>query len=220
MKILAISDVASKALWCSQCRERLEGVELILSCGDLPRAYLEFLTNFTAAPILYVHGNHDKEYAQQEPGGCICVDDGVYIWHGLRVVGLGGSLRYNRESPYQYTEGAMRRRIAKLRPKIRRMGGVDVLLTHAPARGLNDGADLPHRGFECFNTFLDEWQPQWFIHGHIHLSYDCKLPRVCQRGETTVINATERYTFETPDFEYRPAKKFFFLESFAAMFSK
>ena len=65
-----------------------------------------------------MHGNHDKEYAQQEPGGCICVDDGVYIWHGLRVVGLGGSLRYNYESPYQYTEGAMRRRIAKLRPKI------------------------------------------------------------------------------------------------------
>ena len=114
----------------------------------------------------------------------------------------------------------MRRRIAKLRPKIRRMGGVDVLLTHAPARGLNDGDDLPHRGFECFNTFLDEWQPQWFVHGHIHLSYNCKLPRVCQRGETTVINATERYTFETPDFEYRPAKKFFFLESFAAIFSK
>ena len=64
MKILAISDVASKALWCPQCRERLEGVDLILSCGDLPRTYLEFLTNFTAAPILYVHGNHDKEYAR------------------------------------------------------------------------------------------------------------------------------------------------------------
>ena len=114
----------------------------------------------------------------------------------------------------------MRRRIAKLRPKVRRMGGVDVLLTHAPARGLNDGDDLPHRGFECFNAFLDEWKPRWFIHGHIHLSYDCKLPRVCQRGETTVINATERYTFETPDLEYHPVKKFFFFETVAAVFSK
>ena len=115
---------------------------------------------------------------------------------------------------------ADRRRIAKLRPKVRRLGGVDLLLTHAPARGLNDGKDLPHRGFECFNAFLDEWQPRWFVHGHIHLFYDYKLPRVCQRGETTVINATERYTFETPDLEYHPAKKFFFLESFAAMFSR
>ena len=220
MKILAISDVASKALWSSQCRERLDGVDLILSCGDLPRAYLEYLTNFTAAPILYVHGNHDNDYAQHEPGGCICVDDGVYNWKGLRIRGLGGSIRYNRESPYQYTERAMRRRIARLRPKVRRMGGIDVLLTHAPARGLNDGDDLPHQGFACFNNLLDELKPRWFVHGHIHLFYNYKLPRVCQRGETTVINATERYLFEVPDPEPLDTRKVFFFRSVIASISK
>ena len=142
-------------------------------------------------------------------------------WHGC---GMSVMEMSHRSKVYdgiiKETEAAMRRRIAKLRPKVRRLGGVDLLLTHAPARGLNDGEDLPHRGFECFNAFLDEWQPRWFVHGHIHLFYDYKLPRVCQRGETTVINATERYTFETPDLEYHPAKKFFFLESFAAMFSR
>ena len=220
MKILAISDVASKALLSSQCRERLDGVDLILSCGDLPRAYLEYLTNFTAAPILYVHGNHDNDYAQHEPGGCICVDDGVYNWKGLRIMGLGGSIRYNRESPYQYTERAMRRRIARLRPKVRRMGGIDVLLTHAPARGLNDGDDLPHQGFACFNNLLDELKPRWFVHGHIHLFYNYKLPRVCQRGETTVINATERYLFEVPDPEPLDTRKVFFFRSVIASISK
>ena len=220
MKILAISDVASKALWSSQCRERLDGVDLILSCGDLPRAYLEYLTNFTAAPILYVHGNHDNDYAQHEPGGCICVDDGVYNWKGLRIMGLGGSIRYNRESPYQYTERAMRRRIARLRPKVRRMGGIDVLLSHAPARGLNDGDDLPHQGFACFNNLLDELKPRWFVHGHIHLFYNYKLPRVCQRGETTVINATERYLFEVPDPEPLDTRKVFFFRSVIASISK
>ena len=220
MKILAISDVASKALWSSQCRERLDGVDLILSCGDLPRAYLEYLTNFTAAPILYVHGNHDNDYAQHEPGGCICVDDGVYNWKGLRFMGLGGSIRYNRESPYQYTERAMRRRIARLRPKVRRMGGIDVLLTHAPARGLNDGDDLPHQGFACFNNLLDELKPRWFVHGHIHLYYNYKLPRVCQRGETTVINATERHLFEVPDPEPLDTRKVFFFRSVIASISK
>ena len=220
MKILAISDVASKALWSSQCRERLDGVDLILSCGDLPRAYLEYLTNFTAAPILYVHGNHDNDYAQHEPGGCICVDDGVYNWKGLRIMGLGGSIRYNRESPYQYTERAMRRRIARLRPKVRRMGGIDVLLSHAPAQGLNDGDDLPHQGFACFNNLLDELKPRWFVHGHIHLFYNYKLPRVCQRGETTVINATERYLFEVPDPEPLDTRKVFFFRSVIASISK
>ena len=37
-----------------------------------------------------------------------------------------------------------------------------------------------------------------FVHGHVHLNYDAKLPRVCTRGKTTVINATERYVFEIP----------------------
>ena len=78
VKILAISDVPSKALWDYDTRARLEGIDLILSCGDLPKKYLEYLTNFTAAPILYVHGNHDGSYQTQgEPGGCICVDDQV-----------------------------------------------------------------------------------------------------------------------------------------------
>lgn len=26
----------------------------------------------------------------------------------------------------------------------------DILLTHAPAAGINDMDDLPHRGFQCF----------------------------------------------------------------------
>ena len=80
VKILAISDVPSKALWDYDTRARLEGIDLILSCGDLPQKYLEYLTNFTAAPILYVHGNHDGSYRQHEPGGCTCVDDEVYVW--------------------------------------------------------------------------------------------------------------------------------------------
>ena len=89
MKILAISDTPSKALWDYCTRERLQGIDLILSCGDLPKKYLEYLTNFTSAPILYVPGNHDGSYRHDEPGGCICVDDEVYVWKGLRIMGLG-----------------------------------------------------------------------------------------------------------------------------------
>lgn len=199
MKILAISDVPSRALWDYCSRERLAGIDLILSCGDLPKRYLEHLTNFTAAPILYVHGNHDGSYKDDEPGGCICVDDQVYIWQGLRIMGLGGCIHYNKEDTYQYTEREMRRRIRHLWLPAHRAGGIDLLLTHSPAGGLNDGADPAHRGFACFNDLLEEYEPKWFIHGHMHLTYNCKLPRVCQHGPTTVINATERYVFEIPD---------------------
>lgn len=199
MKILAISDVPSKALWDYCSKERLAGIDLILSCGDLPAGYLEHMTNFTTVPILYVHGNHDESYQTRAPGGCICIDDALYIWKGLRILGLGGSMRYNKESSFQYTEREMRWRIIRMRWAMYRAGGIDLLLTHAPARGLNDGEDPAHRGFDCFNGLLEQYQPGWFVHGHIHLNYDAQLPRVCTHGATTVINATERYLFDIPD---------------------
>ena len=37
VKILAISDVPSKLLWDESVRKRLEGIDLILSSGDLPK---------------------------------------------------------------------------------------------------------------------------------------------------------------------------------------
>ena len=190
MKILAISDVPSKALWDYGTKERLAGIDLILSCGDLPKKYLEYLTNFTTAPILYVHGNHDGSYKGAEPGGCI---------------------RYNQEDTYQYTEREMRSRARRLRHRAHRAGGIDILLTHAPASGLNDGTDKAHKGFACFNDVLAEYEPKWFVHGHVHLNYDAKLPRVCSHGNTTVINATERYLFEIPDPdpEPLPRRRFF-----------
>ena len=89
------------------------------------------------------------------------------------------------------------------------MGGIDLLLTHSPASGINDGFDKAHKGFVCFNDLLEEYQPKWFVHGHIHLNYDAKLPRVCSHGPTTIINATERYEFEIPDPGLAARRKFF-----------
>ena len=100
------------------------------------------------------------------------------------------------------------RRARKLWLQAHKVGGIDILLTHAPASGLNDGTDRAHKGFVCFNELLDEYQPAWFVHGHVHLNYDAKLPRVCTRGNTTVINATERYVFEIPDPDPLQKRKF------------
>ena len=151
----------------------------------------------------------DGSYKESEPGGCICVDDAVYVWKGLRIMGLGGCNRYNRDDTFQYTEAEMRRRVRKLWLAARRAGGIDILLTHAPASGLNDGTDKAHKGFQVFNDLMDLYQPKWFIHGHMHLNYGANLPRVCTRGGTTVINATERYEFEIPDPVQVPKRKLF-----------
>ena len=102
MKILAISDVESKYLWDYFQPEKLEGVDLILSCGDLKASYLTLLATFTHAPLLYVHGNHDTDYQRRPPEGCTCIEDTVYEVNGVRIAGLGGSVRY-KPGPFQYT---------------------------------------------------------------------------------------------------------------------
>lgn len=94
MKILAVADEECKALWDYFTPDKLEGVELIIACGDLSRHYLEYLATMAPVPLLYVHGNHDESYDTRPPQGVICLDDDVYVHNGLRIAGLGGSCRY------------------------------------------------------------------------------------------------------------------------------
>ena len=188
MKIMFLADQAVPTLWEHLDRRKLEGVDLILSCGDLPAEYLSFLTCFTHAPILYVHGNHDGKYEKKPPEGCICIEDKVYVHEGVRILGLGGSMCYNR-GPHQYTDYQMCKRARKLRFRLWRTKGFDILLTHAPALGLGDDTDLAHRGFETFLQLIDKYRPRVMAHGHVHQSYRFDFKRERQRGETLVINA-------------------------------
>lgn len=194
MNVLVISDQKAKALYDYFDPERLNGIDLILSAGDLPPQYLSMLVTFTHAPLLYVHGNHDGCYAQTPPDGCICVDDRVFTWHGIRIAGLGGSMRYN-DGDHQYSQREMRFRAWRLQRRIKKAGGLDILLTHAPASGLGDEPDLPHQGFTAFNHLLEQYQPRYMVHGHVHLNYG-RLSREMTHEKTTIINAFEQYRFE------------------------
>ena len=196
MKILALADHECPYLWDYLDRRRLEGVDLILSCGDLKPQYLSFIVTFARAPVLYVHGNHDDRYAITPPEGCICVENRIYTHQGVRILGLGGSMRYKPEGKHQYTQRQMNRRIWRRKLELLRLGGFDILLTHAPALGLNDGDDLCHTGFDAFNGLMDKYRPRYFVHGHMHLAYGPDIPRRCIYGQTQVINAYESYTFE------------------------
>lgn len=198
MKILLVSDEEDKYLWDYYTPGRLKGIDLILSAGDLKAEYLSFLVTMANRPLLYVHGNHDGGYAQRPPEGCQCIDGKLVTVGGLRILGLGGSALYNG-GPHQYTERQMRWRIHRLRLKLALTGGVDIVLTHAPVRGFGDEDNMTHRGFEAFLPLLDQYQPRYLVHGHIHQRYGANRPRCHQYGETTIVNATGRYILEFPD---------------------
>jgi len=208
MKILLLADQAEPSLWENLNKKKLEGVELILSCGDLPAEYLSFLTCFTYAPILYIHGNHDGRYEKKPPEGCICIEDTVYVHEGVRILGLGGCMRYSK-GPHQYTERQMRRRVNRLRFHLWRSKGIDILLTHSPAYQLGDGEDLAHRGFTTFLDVMDRYKPSLMVHGHVHQSYQYNFKRSRQHGETQVINACGHVIVDLDILPQPRHKKFF-----------
>ena len=161
MKILCLADEENKAYWDYFRKEKLDDIDLILSCGDLKADYLTFLVTMGHAPLLYIHGNHDEGYRTRPPEGCDCIDDKVVTFRGLRIVGLGGCLRY-RPGEYQYSEADMQRRIRRMSWKLRK--GVDIVVAHAPVQGFGDLEDLPHRGFACFRKLIEKYMPKYLLH--------------------------------------------------------
>lgn len=176
--------------------------DLILSAGDLKAEYLSFLVTMARCPVLYVHGNHDTDYATRPPEGCDCVDDHFVVYNGLRILGLGGCRKYH-PGPHQYTEKQMRARIRRLKWLLWRQGGVDIVVTHAAPEGLGDSDDPAHWGFEALRDLIEKYQPKYLIHGHVHMSYDHTIPREMDYNGTKIINAYERYVLDIPNASFR-----------------
>lgn len=206
MKILALADEECTALWDYYIPGRLDGYDLILACGDLKPEYLSFVVTMAKCPVLYVPGNHDERYEKKPPLGCDPLDCHYVVYNGVRILGLGGCLRY-RPGAHQYSESQMRRRIRKLWLQLWLYKGVDIVVTHAAPAGLGDGADPAHFGFETFRYLLDKYRPMCLVHGHVHMNYGQDIAREIDYNGTRVINAYERYAFEIPDREF-PLKNY------------
>ena len=198
MRILAISDTPEGWLWERWDRERVAGVDLVISCGDLPATYLEHIVTLANVPLVYVQGNHDTAYDDHAPEGCVSIDGQLRDFRGLRVMGLGGSIRYNDEV-HGFTEAEMARKAARMALLASATGGVDLVVTHAPLRGYGDLADLPHRGFEALGRLVERTRPRYLLHGHVHLEYG-RIERVREHPcGTTIVNVCGSYVLEIPD---------------------
>ena len=90
----------------------------------------------------------------------------------------------------------MKQRVRKMWLSIKKHKGIDILLTHSPAAGINDGEDHVHKGFDAFVDILDEYQPKYFIHGHVHKSYSNGFKREDKYKTTVVINGYDRYIID------------------------
>ena len=170
MRILAIADVEDDLLMTTLSSRSMGRFDLVVSCGDLGPSYLDFVATMANAPLLYVRGNHDVGYEDSFVMGGTNLDGRVVEACGLRFAGLEGSLNY-REGIVGYSQSEMRSKVVKLGLRTALTGGIDVLVTHAPARGYGDLPDEPHRGFDAFNGLLNWVHPKLMLHGHVHTDY-------------------------------------------------
>ena len=214
MKILCISDQIDPLIYSNSIKQRFADVDLILSAGDLPVDYHDFIVSSLNKTMFFVFGNHHTEsylyYASNAPHsetdfekhsfGAIYIDAKVRYREGIIIAGLGGSMRYNR-GENQFSEFEMYLRIFKLIPalvfnRIFRGRCLDILLTHAAPRGIHDREDKCHWGFKGFLWFMKVFKPKYLVHGHIHL-YDLSELRSTKYLNTMVINAYGHYIIDT-----------------------
>jgi Icc-related predicted phosphoesterase len=197
VKILAISDVVVDRLYSAQIGQHFRDIDMILGCGDLPYEYLEFLVSSLNVPLLYVPGNHDPQYSEQNPAaraeGCMFLDKRLMQLKGLNLAGLGGSVRYKPGHPNQYTQAQMYSRFISFLPGLLwnrfHTGRVlDIMIAHSPARGIHDDSDPAHTGFLAFRDLIQILKPRYFLHGHTLVYKGNLLPSVTQVDGTTVIN--------------------------------
>lgn len=190
VKILGLSDRVVPFIHSHQIAKTMAGVDLVLGCGDLPAAYLEFVLTALNVPLAYVPGNHDPDDLRV-PGGTNA-DGRLVRMRGVRILGLGGSMRYKPEGRHQYTEAEMStkvmRKLIPLMPSIL-IGrpAFDILLTHAPPKDIHDGQDPAHRGFRSFRRLLSWAKPALMLHGHMHAVRNLETTETLYAG-TRVLN--------------------------------
>lgn len=188
LRFLTVSDRIEPILNDSFDTKRFSGIDLILSCGDLPPEYLTFISNRVQAPLYYVKGNHDIRYDLKPPEGCMNLHGKLVQFQGVKILGLEGSRWYNG-GPNQYTERQMRRIVRNLKISLWWKGGIDMVVSHAPPRHVHDAEDRCHRGFKSFHWLISHYAPKYFIHGHIHAHFNNFEGRVTNIQNTQVINS-------------------------------
>ncbi len=213
MKLLAVSDVEIGFIYSPMIREKYQDVDLILSCGDLPYYYIEYMISMLNVPCYFVRGNHAsiREYGvgsiRRFPWGAVdlhrrCVEDDT----GLLVAGLEGSLRYNK-GPHQYTQSEYWSMVFSLVPrlllnKLSLDRYLDVFIAHAPPWQIHDADDLPHRGIKAFRWLIKVFQPAYFLHGHIHVYRQDTVTR-SMIGNTIIQNVYGYKVLTVPTPEVR-----------------
>lgn len=206
MKILSVSDQVDPRVYSESLNKRYGEVAFVISCGDLPYEYLEYIISGLNKPLFFIHGNHDlykknnHDDTKSSPLGAISLHRKTYREGRLLLAGVEGSIRYNQRTKYQYTQGDMWLHVLRLVPGLlynRMVYGrfLDIFITHAPPKGIHEGEDWTHQGINAFRWLIDTFQPSYHFHGHVHV-YRPDTVIKTRVGKTLVVNSFQSMVTE------------------------
>jgi uncharacterized protein len=158
MRLLVLADEES---WLPlPALVRSHAPDAVITLGDLVPDTLDPLGRFPGLPVLGVYGNHD---------------DGTYLDAAnatnlhLKAAAVDGVTFAGFQGCVKYTPGFVRlqysqREAAKM---ARRLPRADVLISHAPPRGVHEEPDdRAHEGFDGLRAYDERIAPRLHLHGH------------------------------------------------------
>lgn len=154
-----------------------DGVELIITLGDLERHDLLGLLQVPDVPKIGVYGNHDTGNYMNELA-IANMHRATVAYRNLSFGGLQGCVRYKDNpdsimSTQEETWGLMAG-----------FPYVDVFLAHCPPRGVNDEDELAHQGFDALRDYVEKMKPKYLLHGHTYPTEENITRRL---GDTEII---------------------------------
>lgn len=206
-KILCISDQIDPVIYDKNIKTLYNDVDFILSAGDLPKEYLDFIQTSLEKPLFFVLGGHYLEKpATQSSGKKLEIDLGFKTdkIDNILIAGISGTKKQTN-GKNQFTEKRMKKKLMAMIPKlilnkIKYGRYIDILLTHTPPYKQDTSDKIYSKnetatGFQCISKFIKKFKPKYVVHGNIHI-YDNEKNRISYEDGYQLINAYSRYVLE------------------------
>jgi Icc-related predicted phosphoesterase len=168
-KVLVIADY-DKYHFGEEIRSQ---IDFVLACGDIPFHLFGEIYERFKIPIFAVKGNHDP--TAPFPDFVKNVHNRMVQHRRWLIGGWQGVPHYKSTGPYEWDDMGAAYQLSKF-------PYVDIFICHAPMAKMTDKADYAHAGSEAILKYIEEKQPRYVYHGHVHSKMGTMI------GKTAVVS--------------------------------
>jgi hypothetical protein len=169
MRLLIFSDLHGEQALIDRVKEVSKEVDMAICCGDITPVHGDTIETGRMlgrldARLFIIPGNFEMPNILN----AICKENNWTDLHGksfkidnIIIAGCGGAPKGPFNTPYELEEEEFKNILAKI-------DYADILVTHAPPKGVTDYTNEVNIGSEAIRKFVEEKQPKINLCGHVH----------------------------------------------------